>query len=1412
MDGLLSRRRLLISIAVLAVLAFLPALTASPGRMVADSKLYLYLDPQRFLGDNLYTFDPRQFAGWVPHQHISYLWPTGPWYWLYDTIGVSDWIAHRLWIGTLMLCAGLGTRWVARLLGLSAGAALVAAVVYQVSPYILPYVSRTSVMLLPFAGLGWIVGLAIVATRRRGWAAPAGIALIVVTVGAVNATALAMIVPGPLLWLIHAAWARRIDVRRALVIAGQTAVLCLGVSAWWIVMLLIQARHGADVVAFSEALDDVALTSTGPEVTRGLGYWLFYIRDAFGPTTSASLGYLTSSRYLLIGYALTIVCALGLVALRWADRRFAALLIGTGVLLAVGVHPTGDPSPLVTVLTGGGSSGLAEALRSSTRALPLVALGLGLGAAALVDAVPSLRVGERVGRQRLVVALALAALAVVNLPALWSGGFTDPVLDRDGSPPDSWTAATDELDTLDDGYRVLQLPGAEFGAFRWGYTVDQPLPGMTDRPLVTRDLLPLGSPGAMDLVFALDDRAQSGVLEPDSLAPVSRLLGVDTIWGANDAAFERFRTARPEVVADVIAAAPDVQHLADYGAPTPNIPDRSMLDETEIVNDQIGRDQSDVTLWSVSEPVPVIRAASDIVYVSGSGDGLIDAATAGIVDPATVVRYTAAALPGELAAAAEQGRTLVVTDSNRDRAHHWRSSQDVVGATESGGPGSDVLVEVVGDERLDVFGLGEQIDSAAQTVAIQVGPVQAAASGYGEPFAYRPENRPAMAIDGDHATAWKVADRADAVGEFIRLSYDGAVDQMLLRQPDATPDTRVITAVDVKVGELPAVRHRLDERSLSGEGQLLALPDSPSEGEIELRIAETSVPEVLTPEVHAAVGFSEIDVGLGPTVEWIRPPVDALEEEWTGQVATVLTRHRTDPLDRWRDDPEPALRRLLPAPLLGSAGDPVVELALRIDQRAPDDVLSDVLGVAVDSGRWAVASARMAGSWTTWGQSAVDGDPATSWRSPFGQATGHRLTVHHGAAGVESFVLQQPTSRRSLITAIRLTAGDSTIDVSVPPPDGEGRSSIELPETLPGARFGLQIIAVDESTTIDPRYGEITVLPSAVSELEVPASAEPVEIPETMSAECRTDLLTIDGRGIGVSFSAPTAAVLAGDPIAAEVCGGVSSSSSDVELAGTPGRQTGLDLDRVVISSGDSAPSSARPIARVTDESQLTRTVQVDGCQVGCWLVLGEGYNEAWSAEAEGTDLGPPQLVDGGFNGWRLPPGADSRVVDLRWTAQGPLNWAFVISLLTVALAGALVAWGLLRRQRLSTPVHACVTVESFPLASTHRVVVLAVTWIVASALLIDWIWGLVALGGSLLLLWNRRPAALATAGWAGMVGVGVMMVLLHRVRRPFPNGGWPGAFADLHEITLFALVTMVVGAVLCAPSGSSRSPTITRP
>ncbi len=116
-------RRPPLGVVVLGLLAYVPALTAGRGRMPADTKLYLYLDPGRLVSDAPYTFDGRQFAGWVPHQTISYLWPSGPWYWLFDAIGVPDWIAHRLWIGTILFVAGLGVRWLARLLGIVGSAA-----------------------------------------------------------------------------------------------------------------------------------------------------------------------------------------------------------------------------------------------------------------------------------------------------------------------------------------------------------------------------------------------------------------------------------------------------------------------------------------------------------------------------------------------------------------------------------------------------------------------------------------------------------------------------------------------------------------------------------------------------------------------------------------------------------------------------------------------------------------------------------------------------------------------------------------------------------------------------------------------------------------------------------------------------------------------------------------------------------------------------------------------------------------------------------------------------------------------------------------------------------------------------------------------------------------------------------------
>src|SRR6478736_1326878 len=93
---------------LLVLVAYVPLLLTKPGKVGADTKTYLYLDPGRLLSRAAYMWDPNIGFGTITHQNIGYLWPMGPYYWLMDAIGVPDWVAQRLWLGTIIVAAGLG--------------------------------------------------------------------------------------------------------------------------------------------------------------------------------------------------------------------------------------------------------------------------------------------------------------------------------------------------------------------------------------------------------------------------------------------------------------------------------------------------------------------------------------------------------------------------------------------------------------------------------------------------------------------------------------------------------------------------------------------------------------------------------------------------------------------------------------------------------------------------------------------------------------------------------------------------------------------------------------------------------------------------------------------------------------------------------------------------------------------------------------------------------------------------------------------------------------------------------------------------------------------------------------------------------------------------------------------------------
>ena len=1382
--------RSVVSAVVLALLAYVPALTAAPGRMPSDSKLYLYLDPGRFFTDAASTFDGRQFAGWVPHQHVAYLWPSAPWFWLFDSLGVPDWVAHRLWIGSIMLAAGLGVRWCARLLGLGPVAAFAAAITYQLSLYVLPYVSRTSVMLLPWAGLGWILAFTIRATQRRSWTDPAAIALVVLTVGAVNATALAMIIPAPAWWLVHAAWRRSVTWTDAALVAVRVGALSLAVSLWWIVMLVIQGWYGTDVLPYSESLADVSLTATAPETWRGLGYWLFYVRDPYAATTTESLRYLSSSISITVSYALPLLALVALTWCRWAHRRFAAGLVGIGLVLSVGVHPIGDRSPLMQLLAGDDDGGLALALRSSTRALPVMVLGMALAIAMAVDAgrvvrLPSLRL-----QASSALGAVVAVVAVINLPALWTGAFVDPALERDQDPPDSWLDAADRLDAIGDEGRVLQLPGSEFGAYRWGYTVDQPLPGLTDKPLVTRDLLPLGSGPAMDLLYALDDRIQDGVLEAGAVAPIARLLGVDTIWLTNDLADERFRTARPEVVRDIVAGAPGIGDTTAYGEPTLQRGDIPMADERAVADPRVGEPIPDVELAPVEQPGQVIRAATDVVVVSGSGDGLVDVAAAGLIDGTDVaVRYSAD-LGTDRDAAIDAAVGVIVTDSNRDRARHWRSSQDTTGFTETGGPDQDVLRSVTSDARLELF---DTSDPDTQTIATQRGPVTATATSYGEPFAYLPEHRPFMAVDGDIDTAWLVGEHGDPIGETLRLEFDEPTDRLVLYQP-AVPGDRHITQVSYRTDDRDGIGGTvpLDEASWSGSGTELRLTAAVES--IDLTIVAVGGGTPFTASAVAPVGFTEISTDLGPSIEVVRSPVDATEAVGADTpLAHVLTRLRVDPMDRWRDDPEPELVREI---RLATDRDLAVELTGRVDARADETVLAAWFG-------WpATASTRLTGSLRNVGVAAFDDDDETAWITAFGEAQGATLSTT-GTAPVSTVSVRQPVSGFSRITTLTVLGGDGFERRVRLVPDADGTATATLDPPVPPGPIDFVVTELDEQTTIDRRFGDPVALPAAISEVRFDGrpTIEPLAGTK-MTLPCTT-VATIDGRVIEASIEIVESGWLDGEPIGMVACEPTLRLDAGDHLLQSSIATAPITLDRIVLDDGVGAAverATAAPQVVVTSSGSFDRTVQVGPCLDGCWLILGEGVNQAWSAVGPDGNLGAPVTIDGGFNGWWVPPTDGAIPIELHWTAQWPFLWALTASVLAVGVAIGLIRREWHRLDRATAPVQGAGPAWSSGPAGAlppRRAVLIATLWAVTAAVVIGPQWALCCLLGGATLLVLRRHRVVELTALASLLVVAAGVVLRERRSAPPPNGAWPGVFESLHGLGMFAVVCVIVAAVV---------------
>ena len=289
-------------------------------------------------------------------------------------------MAQRLWLGSILFAAGAGILYLCRVLGLRGPGPIAGALLYMLSPYFLQYAGRISVILLPWAGLPFMLALTIVALRRGGWRQPALFAVVVALVSGINATSIIYVGVVPILWLVYAVVVLRESTwRHALGTALRIGLLTLGACVWWMAGLEVEAAYGVNVLKYTETVPSTSATSNAADILRGLGYWYFYGTDHLGPWTNASIRYTQNIKLLATSFAVPALAVVAAAFVRWRERAFFLIILFVGVVMAVGPFPYSNP----TVLGGWLKSFMTNttaglALRSTDRATPVVLLALAM--------------------------------------------------------------------------------------------------------------------------------------------------------------------------------------------------------------------------------------------------------------------------------------------------------------------------------------------------------------------------------------------------------------------------------------------------------------------------------------------------------------------------------------------------------------------------------------------------------------------------------------------------------------------------------------------------------------------------------------------------------------------------------------------------------------------------------------------------------------------------------------------------------------------------------------------------------------------------------------------------------------------------------------------------------------------------
>ncbi len=1244
---------------VVSAMLFAFALNSDPGKLVADTKLDLVVNPVGLLERALHLWDPLGAAGQLQDQAYGYLFPMGPFFAVAHAVNIPGWVTQRLWWGLLLTVSYTGFVALARRLRIgSEWTRLVAGLGFALAPHVLTVIGRASVEAWPPALAPWVlVPLVGVGSQGRPRRATALSGLAVLAMGGVNAAVdFAAILPAAL-WLLTRRWSW--EWFRLVLWWGLAMVAA---TLWWLVPLVALGRYSPPFLDFIESASITTSTTTLIETLRGTADWVAYLGDS-----GSRAGYALLTHPLLILYTV-LLTALGLAGVAWrrtTERIWLVLMLTVGVTLVTLGH-IGPVDGFFAADLRGLLDGVLAPLRNVHKFDILIRLALSLGTASALAALSRGRTGAETRFLKAVVAAAGAFVVVGASTPFFSLHLANP--DSFTGVPDYWVQASAWLTDHGGTGRTLLVPGSRFPQYDWGNSGDEPIQALGQAPWDIRNAIPLTEAGHIRWLDSIERQIADGFGGPD-LADELAAGGVRYVLARNDLSYGVAVATRPVTVRAAMSATPGVYEVASFGPPTGggSTPER--------FNDQ-----------GLNVGVPAL----DIYEVTGAHDlraRLVPtSSTAQVVGgaeaadlPGVADAPDAVMTNGMTASTPAAGGARILTDTPRRREVNF-------GIGTFGASQTLTLADPLRIAK-PTRDYGSSDTPGAQASARYDGAVSISASSSASDADSYPRSDPGAmpysAFDTSMATEWRPNPIKATAGSWLSADFGRTVSLSggRVTLDEGTGVTQLGLITDRGRATLPVLDGVAEFPDVATTHLTLTLDRVQGDparqraaGIRAVAIPGVSVSRtVVLPEDPWPQGPDQVvmsgDVGHGDCTFLGQRPLCAVGSARVGEDAGGLDRTFTTP-----------------TAFVGQ----VAMTARPLPNAGLQAAVEKALGLKVH----AVASSTAMPDLAAGPVSAVDGDLGTPWvASPSDPDPSLTLSWQRVRAVNRVQILVDQYAALTRPTHVQITSPAGTRDADI---DAQGWASFpDLRTNALTIHFSAHALA----TSVDAYTLATTFLGLGVSDVRIEGLTPTIvfdrtSLREPISLPCGTGPnLAINGQVLPTRVETTVGALLRSEPVAATVCrlGAADHRPASFAIpsgvvrvqAGTPDV---WDVASIVLTRDRSATAATAPMPPpvIRDWQGTRRVVALGDRAASSVLVITENVNRGWTAKLGSTAL-VPTTVGGWQQGFLVPAGAAGEV-HLSFAPDSPVRWGMAVGGLLAALVGVFALVPERRRFRLVRP------------------------------------------------------------------------------------------------------------------------------